>query len=80
MEKPGILHLPCLAIAGKIISMSAPHPSKPREESPAQTGWKPGTWGKILPGWRIEKGRAFPGDLPLPGQATPDGEGFLTRP
>ncbi len=78
METPGILHLPCFAISGKILSMSAPNPPKPREESPTQTGHKRGTWGKILPGWYVENGSAFPGDLPLPPQATLDSEGFLT--
>ena len=79
LEKDNLTHLPCLAINGQVIAMSMPHPPSHNETSPFQNGNKPGSWGKILPGWFIEEGAVFPGRLSLPDGATLDGEGFLTR-
>ncbi len=77
LEKDGVTHLPCLAIAGKIVSMSLPHPPKPHQESLFQSGHKTNSWGKLLPGWYLEGSRLFPGNIPLPEGAKLDPEGFL---
>lgn len=79
LEKNGVTHLPCLAVDGMIVAMSLPHPPKPKEESLFQSGHKPGSWGKLLPGWHIADGKVFPGNHPLPEGTTLDGEGFLIR-
>jgi acyl-[acyl-carrier-protein]-phospholipid O-acyltransferase / long-chain-fatty-acid--[acyl-carrier-protein] ligase len=76
-EKENLIHLPCLAAGGDIISMSMPHPPEPTASSIFQAGHKPHSWGKVLPGWHLEYGRFFPGNLPLPDGATLDSEGFL---
>ncbi|GAA5129020.1 MFS transporter [Luteolibacter yonseiensis] len=83
-----ILHLPCLAVDGRVISMSMPDPVRPNAHSDPQVGRKPGTWGKLLPGWVLLPGpdgnlRAYgpaaPQEgLPLPDKAFLDAEGFLT--
>ncbi|MBX3741242.1 MAG: 1-acyl-sn-glycerol-3-phosphate acyltransferase [Akkermansiaceae bacterium] len=80
LEKDPVRHFPCLAIAGRVISMSMPDPATPRTGT-AQAGSKPGTWGRLLPGWFIEgrmvKGPAAPEGLPLPEGAHVDEEGFV---
>jgi len=83
-----ILHLPCLAVGGRVISMSMPDPVRPNAHSDPQVGRKPGTWGKLLPGWALKAdadgnlrayGPAAPEmGLPLPPKAFLDAEGFLT--
>ena len=70
---------PCLAISGMIIAMSMPHPPKPNPESESQAGNKPGSVGKILPGWYLEDGLLQPGNLPWPDNARLDEEGFVFR-
>ena len=82
LEHGNVRHFPCLAIEGRVVSMSMPHPARPHPGSAPQTGHKPGTWGKLLPGWYIENGRvkgpAADGQgLPLPPGAFLDEEGFL---
>ncbi|WP_411827207.1 MFS transporter [Luteolibacter sp. AS25] len=77
IENENIVHLPCLAVGGQVISMSMPHPPKPNEKSEFQAGHKPNSFGKILPGWHLENNRALPGDLELPEKCSVDGEGFL---
>lgn len=79
LEKESLTHLPCLAVGGDVIAMSMPHPPEPSPTSTFQAGNKPGSWGKTLPGWHLENGRLFPGNLPLPEGAALDGEGFLFR-
>lgn len=76
-DKPGVLHLPCLAVDGLVVSMSIPHPAMPRPESFFQVGHKPGTLGKLLPGWSLEDGKLYPGGLSLAKGARLDGESFL---
>jgi len=80
LEKDHVRHFPCLAIAGRVISMSMPDPATPGSGT-AQAGSKPGSWGRLLPGWFIEgrmvKGPAAPGGLPLPEGAHVDEEGFV---
>jgi acyl-[acyl-carrier-protein]-phospholipid O-acyltransferase/long-chain-fatty-acid--[acyl-carrier-protein] ligase len=78
-EKQNLTHLPCLAVDGDVIAMSLPDPTLPIPTSTFQAGHKPGSWGKMLPGWYLENGRVFPGNLPLPEGAKLDGESFLLR-
>lgn len=85
--RAGVLHCPCLAAGGMVIAMSMPHPRKPTAGSEEQTGHKPGTWGKLLPGWFLDasetgRPRAFGPAAPENGLALPtgcflDAEGFL---
>lgn len=77
LEKPGIVHLPCLAVQGQVISMSMPHPPLAISTSQFQPGNKPGSVGKILPGWYLEDGTVFPGNLSLPAKYRLDEAGFL---
>jgi acyl-[acyl-carrier-protein]-phospholipid O-acyltransferase/long-chain-fatty-acid--[acyl-carrier-protein] ligase len=87
--RAGLTHCPCLAIDGVVISMSMPDPEKPAPDSEFQPGRKPGTWGKLLPGWFLlpaENGgfRAHGPAAPAEGLALPtdcflDTEGFLAR-
>lgn len=88
-EIPGVLHLPGLAIGGLIIAMSMPNPPH-QDDAPIQLGTKPGTWGKLLPGFHLiadETGKlrlhgpAVPEEgLPLPHGTELDAEGFLVVP
>jgi acyl-[acyl-carrier-protein]-phospholipid O-acyltransferase/long-chain-fatty-acid--[acyl-carrier-protein] ligase len=77
--KEGVIHLPCLAVDGLVVAMSLPDPPMPDARSELQSGHKPNSWGKLLPGWHIEGGKLFPGGHALPGGAKLDGECFLTR-
>lgn len=77
VEKENVTHLPCLAIGGKVIAMSMPHPSKLNDGSLFQSGHKPGSWGKLLPGFHVEGGVVFPGNLALPEGTMVDDEGFV---
>jgi acyl-[acyl-carrier-protein]-phospholipid O-acyltransferase/long-chain-fatty-acid--[acyl-carrier-protein] ligase len=88
-DHPGVLHCPCLAIAGVVIAMSMPDPALPQTVSEPQSGRKPRSWGKLLPGWyprpadhgqlRIH-GPAAPAEgLELPPGCTLDAEGFLMQ-
>lgn len=80
LDKKEIRHFPCLAIAGRVISMSMPDPPLTRGGT-AQAGSKAGTWGRLLPGWYVEegfiKGPAAPNGLPLPEGSHVDEEGFV---
>lgn len=88
--RAGLEHCPCLAVAGMVIAMSMPHPSKPEGDSEIQLGHKPGTWGKLLPGWFLlsaedgtvrAHGPAAPKEgLVLPKKCYLNAEGFLTSP
>ncbi|MGL5019149.1 MAG: MFS transporter [Luteolibacter sp.] len=85
--RAGLLHCPCLAVDGVVIAMSMPHPPKPTDGSEGQRGHKLGTWGKLLPGWVLDRsetgtlmayGPAAPENgLLLPGGCFLDAEGFL---
>ena len=79
LEKEGIIHLPCLSLHGLVIAMSMPHPPLPRETSVFQAGYKPDSFGKILPGWYLESGHLFPGNIPVPEGLVLDAEGFLVH-
>lgn len=83
----GLVHCPCLAVGGIAVSMSMPDPPLAFRTSEPQLGRKPGSWGKLLPGFFLRNGadgrlRAFgpaaPEEgLPLPEGCTLDAEGFL---
>ena len=85
--RASLLHCPCLAVEGIVISMSMPDPSNPNSDSESQRGRKLGTWGKLLPGWYLlpsETGgflahgpAAPPSGLALPPKCYLDSEGFL---
>jgi acyl-[acyl-carrier-protein]-phospholipid O-acyltransferase / long-chain-fatty-acid--[acyl-carrier-protein] ligase len=79
LGKENLTHLPCYAVGGDVISMSMPHPAKPLATSTFQAGHKPGSWGKILPGFYLSGANVFPGNLPLPAGAGLDEEGFLVK-
>lgn len=84
IDRPGLLHFPCLAIEGIVISMSMPDPPRSKDNSETQRGYKAGTWGKLLPGFCLSgqignltiHGPALP-DLGRPLKATLDPEGFI---
>ena len=75
--KHGFNHFPCLSLRGLVVAMSMPHPPPHSESSNFQAGNKPGSFGKILPGWYLENGNLFPGNIPLPRRMELDTEGFL---
>ncbi|MCX6874562.1 MAG: MFS transporter [Verrucomicrobia bacterium] len=89
-EGAGVLHCPCLALAGVVVAMSMPDPPLASNSKGAQRGSKPGTWGRLLPGWFIARaadgqprahGPAAPAaGLALPHGACLDEDGFLTAP
>ena len=89
LDLPGVSHFPCLAVEETVIAMSMPDPPKPMPESEFQPGHKPGSWGKLLPGWHLltdragqlrAHGPAAPDDgLPLPVGCVLDPEGFLMQ-
>ena len=85
--RPGLIHCPCLAVGGIVIAMSMPDPAQPTADSEPQAGSKPGTWGKLLPGWylltagnghlRVHGPAAVEEGLELPLGTYLDAEGFL---
>ena len=82
LNATGVLHLPCLAVDGTVVSMSMPHPPKNVEEDSMQLGHKNATWGKLLPGWYLSDLRAHGPAAPEAGLSLPlgcflDPEGFL---
>ena len=91
VERAGLCHCPCLAVDGRVVAMSMPHPPVAESDAfPPQAGHKPGSWGKPLPGWFFEcvpdsgfltaHGPAAPSrGLRLPDAATLDAVGFLCR-
>jgi acyl-[acyl-carrier-protein]-phospholipid O-acyltransferase/long-chain-fatty-acid--[acyl-carrier-protein] ligase len=54
VERDGLCHFPCLAAEGLVIAMSMPHPPTAIEDFAAQKGNQSNSWGKLLPGWRLE--------------------------
>jgi acyl-[acyl-carrier-protein]-phospholipid O-acyltransferase/long-chain-fatty-acid--[acyl-carrier-protein] ligase len=89
-KRPGLTHCPCLAIDGIVVAMSMPDPPVERSTNLPQAGTKPGTWGKLLPGFyfridpndipRIHGPSAPKGGLALPIGTTLDDDGFLVPP
>jgi hypothetical protein len=87
VERAGLCHCPCLAVDGTVVAMSMPDPPASTDNFEAQHGHKPGSWGKLLPGWRLQcskegllhaHGPAAPAEgLPLPTGSSLDAEGFL---
>ena len=88
LKQPGLIHCPCLAIGGVVISMSMPDPPKAATDSSPQAGRKPSTWGRLLPGWFLtpsDDGQliahgpaAPPAGIALPADCFLDPQGFLT--
>ncbi len=90
VERAGMCHCPCLALDGAVVAMSMPHPPQAGAGLAPQPGHKPRSWGKLLPGWRIERdettgrltvhGPAAPPDgIALPDGCRLDDEGFIIR-
>jgi hypothetical protein len=88
VERAGLCHYPGLAVGGVVVAMSMAHPSQLGGQSAPQLGHKPRSWGKLLPGWHLERradtgmlkvcGPAAPDEgLPLPAGCSLDDEGFL---
>ncbi len=82
---PGVEHYPCLAVDGRVIAMSMPSPLEIAAGYEPQHGKKPGTWGRLLPGWSVRAdgrvhGPAAPeGGLLLPSGCSLDEECFLVK-
>ncbi len=80
-------HCPCLVINGTVIAMSMPDPPAAANDSEPQPGHRPGTWGKLLPGWfllpaanghlRAHGPAASVDGIELPLGTSLDPEGFL---
>ncbi|MFT3990951.1 MAG: MFS transporter [Luteolibacter sp.] len=86
LRKNQLMHCPSLALEGVVVAMSMEMPPLPLPTSEPQLGAKPGTWGKLLPGWYVEdagdslilKGPAAPvGGIALPSGTVLDAEGML---
>lgn len=88
VERAGLYHYPALAVGGVVIAMSMAHPPIEFDGLAPQLGYKPRSWGKLLPGWHLVRcpetgvlkafGPAAPDEgLPLPAGCSFDGEGFL---
>ena len=88
VERAGLFHYPGLAVGGVVVAMSMVHPPQGVAGVARQLGHKPRSWGKLLPGWRLERcpdsgtlkafGPAAPDEgLPLPAGCSLDDEGFL---
>ena len=88
LYRADLRHCPCLALEGVVIAMSMPDPPKATDEGEPQRGHKPGTWGKLLPGWflqaaadgrmRVHGPAATEEGIELPVGTSLDAEGFLT--
>jgi acyl-[acyl-carrier-protein]-phospholipid O-acyltransferase/long-chain-fatty-acid--[acyl-carrier-protein] ligase len=88
VERAGLHHYPGLAICGMVVAMSMSNPPPGAEGMAPQLGHKLRSWGKLLPGWHLERcpetgtikafGPAAPDEgLPLPAGCSLDDEGFL---
>jgi acyl-[acyl-carrier-protein]-phospholipid O-acyltransferase/long-chain-fatty-acid--[acyl-carrier-protein] ligase len=87
VERAGVGHYPCLEVDGIVVSMSMVHPPESKDSFEPQHGHKLGSWGKLLPGWHLERHddgtlrahgpAATEEGLPLPAGCSLDAEGFL---
>jgi acyl-[acyl-carrier-protein]-phospholipid O-acyltransferase/long-chain-fatty-acid--[acyl-carrier-protein] ligase len=88
VERAGLCHCACLALDGVVIAMSMPDPPPSDAGLALQRGRKKNAWGRLLPGWRLDRdestGRltasgpaASAGGIPLPAGCRLDEEGFL---
>lgn len=79
----GVHRYPCLAVEGRVIAMSMPTPKDPPAGFEPQDGHRPGTYGRLLPGWWIEGGRVFGPAAGEEGLQLPEGcaldEGFVEK-
>ena len=89
VERAGVCHCPCLALDGVVVALSMPDPPQAAPGFAPQPGHKKGSWGRLLPGWRVAAdgengclrvhGPAAPaGGIGLPEGCRIDDEGFLT--
>ncbi len=44
---------PCYAVDGRVIAMSMRHPEATTPTNQHQEGYRPGTWGRLLPGFNV---------------------------
>ncbi|MEI6655371.1 MAG: MFS transporter [Verrucomicrobiota bacterium] len=89
LERPNLRHCPCLALDGMVVAMSMPDPAAVSNSKDVQSGGKPGTWGRLLPGWflmpaadgqLLAHGPAAPAaGLSLPHGCFLDDDGFLAQ-
>ncbi|MEI6675932.1 MAG: MFS transporter [Verrucomicrobiota bacterium] len=89
LDIPGVRHCPCLALDGMVVAMSMPDPAAVPNLKDVQSGGKPGTWGRLLPGWflvpaadgqLLAQGPAAPAaGLALPHGCFLDEDGFLAQ-
>ncbi len=89
IDQPNLRHCPCLALDGMVVAMSMPDPATVSSLKDVQSGGKPGTWGRLLPGWFLAP--AADGQLLAHGPAAPaaglalphgcflDDDGFLAQ-
>jgi hypothetical protein len=70
LDRSQVVHLPALAIQGRVISMSMPDPAPPNDPIDPQHGCRPGSRGRMLPGWFVCKDAN--GELRVHGPAAPD--------
>jgi acyl-[acyl-carrier-protein]-phospholipid O-acyltransferase/long-chain-fatty-acid--[acyl-carrier-protein] ligase len=86
LQVPHLRHFPGLACSGMVVAMAMPDPAQVPDLKDVQSGSKPGTWGKLLPGWftlpdaggglRLHGPAAPAAGLPLPDTCRVDDEGF----
>lgn len=87
LQQANVRHLPCLAVDGRVVAMATPEPPDVPGVKDPQRGARPGSWGKLLPGWfprageagrmRLHGPAAAPPGLALPRPAVLDDDGFL---
>jgi hypothetical protein len=85
-----IRRCPCYAVNGIVIAMSMPDPPRSNETSETQYGCKPGSVGRLLPGFATESGEdgriclqgpaLSEAGLLLPPGTTIDAQGFVFLP
>lgn len=85
----GLRHFPALALGGVVVAMSLVDPPSAEDSFEVQRGCKPGSLGRLLPGWFVERGAdgtcivrgpaAPAAGLPLPQGWHLDDEGFIGR-
>ncbi len=86
VERAGLCHCPALALDGVVVAMSMPHPPPSKDNFEPQHGYKPHSWGKLLPGWHVVRdaggqsmlyGPAAATGIALPAGCGLDAEAFL---
>ena len=76
---------PCFTVRDRVVTMSIPHPPTQTSINDVQDGYRAGTWGRVLPGFRVkcdDSGVSLSGvsvgskEIDIPG-ASLDGDGML---